>query len=86
MSYLQIKISKMRLYMSQVLLSNNKYQDSNALALCFEHVDIKWYHLPTTLESERTVNHLVLFAFISTQTRNQKQKSKLNQTVVLMDR
>ena len=52
-----------------------QYQDSNALFLCFEHVDIKWYHLlPTPLEFERVVNHLVLLVLISTQTRNQKQK------------
>ena len=32
------------------------YQDSNALFLCFEHIDIKWYHLlPTPLEFERMV-------------------------------
>ena len=50
-----------------------KYQDSNALAICFEHVDIKWYHLlPTPLEFERMVNHLVLLVLFSTQTRNQK--------------
>ena len=24
------------------------YQDSNALVTCFEHVDIKWYHLLIT--------------------------------------
>ena len=37
------------------------YHDSNALALCFENVDIKWYHLlPTPLEFEHMVNHLVL--------------------------
>ena len=33
-----------------------QYQDSNALFLCFEHVDIKWYHLlPTPLEFESMV-------------------------------
>ena len=24
------------------------YQDSNALVTCFEHVDVKWYHLLIT--------------------------------------
>ena len=52
-----------------------KYQDSNALlALCFEHVDIKWYHLltPAPLEFGRVVNYLVLLVSISTQMRNRR--------------
>ena len=49
-----------------------KYQDSNALSLHFEHVDIKWYHLlPTPLEFECMVDHLVLLVLMSTQMRNQ---------------
>ena len=49
------------------------YQDSNAFFVCFEHIDIKWYHLlPMTLEFERLVNYLVLLVLISTETGNQK--------------
>ena len=34
-------------------LNFRKYQDSDALLLCFEHVDTKWYLLlPTPLEFE----------------------------------
>ena len=50
-----------------------KYQDSNALVVCNEHVDIKLHPLlPTPLEFERMVNRLVPLVFISTQTRKQK--------------
>ena len=39
--------------------------------LCFERVDTEWYHLlPTPLEFERMVNHLVMLVLISTQTKS----------------
>ena len=38
------------------------YQDSNALVICFEHVDIKWYHLLITpLEFERQTSSAACF-------------------------
>ena len=50
-----------------------RYQDSNTRALCFALIDIRWYHLlPTQLEFECMVNHLVLLVLISTLTWNQK--------------
>ena len=39
-----------------------KYHDSNVLVTCFEHVDIKWYHLLiTTLEFERHTSSATCF-------------------------
>ena len=63
--------------LSSILL----YHDSNALFLCFEHVDIKWYHLlPMPLEFERMVSHLglVLLVLNSTQKRKVEMKTKSN--------
>ena len=47
----ELRQAKIHLYR---LVDLDKYQDSNALFLCFEHIHIKWYHLLSTpLEFER---------------------------------